>query len=95
VLDQSALQGLYAGFVGELIEPGDERYDRVRRVWNGMVDRRPSVVAQCVGVEDVRAALEFAHRSGLPVAVRGGGHNVAGNAVCEGGLVIDLSGGRA
>jgi FAD/FMN-containing dehydrogenase len=87
------LQGLYAGgFVGELIEPGDERYDRVRRVWNGMVDRRPSVVAQGVGVEDVRAALEFAHRSGLRVAVRGGGHNVAGNAVCEGGLVIDLSG---
>jgi FAD/FMN-containing dehydrogenase len=78
-------------FGGELIRPDDARYDNARRVWNGMVDRHPAMIARCSGEDDVVAALAFARELGLAVAVRGGGHNVAGNAVCDGGVVIDLS----
>jgi FAD/FMN-containing dehydrogenase len=78
-------------FGGELIGPDDARYGSARRVWNGMVDRRPATIARCAGEDDVVTALGFARERGLAVAVRGGGHNVAGNAVCDGGVVIDLS----
>jgi FAD/FMN-containing dehydrogenase len=74
-----------------LVAPGDPDYEVRRRVWNGMVDRRPALIARCDGEDDVVAALRAAREQGLVVAVRGGGHNVAGNAVCDGGLVIDLS----
>ena len=80
---------------GALIQPDAEGYDAVRVVWNGMIDRRPSLIAQCHGVADVIASVEFARSHGLRVAVRGGGHNVAGYAVCDGGLMIDLSFMRA
>lgn len=83
---------LQAGFAGRLISPGEEDYDGARAVWNGSVDRRPAVIARCTGVADVLRALAFARVTGLTVAVRGGGHNVAGSAVCDGGIVIDLSG---
>ena len=91
-LDDGAVGALAATFHGELIVPGDERYDGARRVWNGMVDKRPGIIARCTGVADVVAAVTFAREHGLLVAVRGGGHNVAGNAVCDDGIVIDLSG---
>ena len=92
MLDDAVLRALDGGFAGELIGPGDGRYEAARRVWNGMVDRRPALIARCAGEGDVVAALRFARERGLAVAVRSGGHNVAGNAVCEGGVVIDLSG---
>ncbi len=79
------------GFAGELIGRDHPAYERTRRVWNGTVDRRPALIARCTRAEDVVAALAFARDSGLPVAVRGGAHNVAGNAVCDDGVVIDLS----
>jgi FAD/FMN-containing dehydrogenase len=82
-------------FSGELISPAHPRYDDARQVWNGMVDRRPALIARCANEGDVVEALRFARESGLPLAVRGGGHNVAGNAVCDDGLVIDLSGMKA
>lgn len=76
---------------GEIIRPSDAGYDRARRVWNASVDRYPAVIVRCTGAADVIGALDFARGTDLPVAVRGGGHNVAGNAVCDDGLVIDLS----
>jgi FAD/FMN-containing dehydrogenase len=94
MLEQAASDELRGVFAGELVEPGDDRYDSARRVWNGMVDRRPALIARCAGVADVTAALHFARDHGLALAVRGGGHNVAGNAVCDGGVVIDLSAQR-
>jgi FAD/FMN-containing dehydrogenase len=90
-LDDAALADLTRHFRGELIRPGDPRYDAARAVWNGAIDRRPGLVARCTGPADVQAAVRFARERGLLVAVRGGGHNVAGTATCDGGLVIDLS----
>ncbi len=78
-------------FRGELIRPGDPRYDGARAVWNGMIDKRPAMIARCTGVQDVILAVRHARDNALTIAVRGGGHNVAGSAVCDGGLVIDLS----
>ncbi len=90
-LADGAIQKFKAGLRGELIRPGDTSYDGARAVWNGMIDRRPALIARCAGVEDVQTAVLFARSNGLLTAVRGGGHNAAGFAVCDGGLVIDLS----
>jgi FAD/FMN-containing dehydrogenase len=77
---------------GRLIRPTDTAYEEARRVWNGMIDRYPALIAQVVDQDDVAVAIEFGRRHGMAIAVRGGGHGVAGNAVCDSGLVIDLSG---
>ncbi|MBQ0986469.1 FAD-binding oxidoreductase [Streptomyces sp. F63] len=82
---------LAARLRGRLLRPGDPGYEPARRLWNGMIDRRPALVARCRGEEDVVAAVRHARDRGLPLAVRGGGHGVAGQALCDGGLVIDLS----
>ena len=78
-------------FRGQVIQPGDEAYESARRVWNGAIDRRPALVARATGVADVQAAVRFARDHGLPLAVRGGRHNVSGSAVCDGGVVLDCS----
>src|SRR5262245_42222241 len=89
------LDELGESFRGELLVPTSPGYDAARRVWNGAIDRRPACIAQCTGVADVVAAVRFARAHDLEIAVRGGGHNVAGTAVCDDGIVIDLSAMRA
>src|SRR6202030_1662965 len=79
---------------GRLIGKEDAEYDAARKVFNGMIDRRPALIARVAGTADVISAVGYARDHGLPLAIRGGGQNVAGNAVCDGGLVIDFSGLR-
>jgi FAD/FMN-containing dehydrogenase len=80
---------------GTLMQPHDAGYHEARAVWNGTIDRRPAVIVKCAGTADVMAAVDFARKHDLEIAVRGGGHNVAGTAVCDDGIVIDLSAMRA
>lgn len=95
MFDAADLQKLEAQFRGELIRPADPRYDDARKVFNGLVDKRPSLIARCAGVADVIAAVNFARERDLEAAVRGGGHGVTGSAVCDDGLAIDLSAMRS
>jgi FAD/FMN-containing dehydrogenase len=83
------------GFRGRLIGAGDADYDIARAIWNGAIDRRPRVIARCVGAADVVAAVRFARDHDMEIAIRGGGHNVAGTALVHDGIVIDLSAMRA
>jgi FAD/FMN-containing dehydrogenase len=78
------------GFRGRLISADHADYDVARAVWNGAIDRRPRLIARCIGTADVIAAVRFAREHDLEIAIRGGGHNVAGTAVCDDGIVIDL-----
>ncbi|MEJ2146632.1 MAG: FAD-binding oxidoreductase [Acidobacteriota bacterium] len=78
-------------FSGVLLHPGDPGYEETRRIHNGMIDKRPALIACCRGTADVVAAVNFAREQSLEISVRGGGHNVAGRAVCEGGLMLDLA----
>ncbi len=90
-VDPGAISTLAGQVRGRVLRPREDGYEATRRVWNGMIDRTPALIVRCAGVADVLRALEFARRHDLIIAVRGGGHNVAGNAVCDGGLAIDLS----
>ncbi len=90
-LDEAKVSQLRGGMRGEVLLPGDGGYDEARRIWNGMFDRRPAVIARCVGTGDVINAVGFAKDNGLVIAVKGGGHNSAGTSVCDGGMMIDLS----
>jgi len=91
VVSTDALTTLRAGLRGSLLLPGEPGYDEARTIWNAMVDRRPALIVRAAGAADVILAVGFAREAGLPLAVRGGGHNIAGNAVVEGGLMLDLS----
>lgn len=91
----TAFGQLSGSFRGELLLPTSPGYDAARAIWNGAVDRRPAIVARCTGVADVVAAVRFARDHDREIAIRGGGHNVAGTAVCDDGIVIDLSPMRA
>ncbi|HEX5918010.1 MAG TPA: FAD-binding oxidoreductase, partial [Nocardioides sp.] len=87
-----AFEALDASLTGDVVLPGSPAYDAARRIWNGEVDRFPAAIARCRGVADVMAAVRHAREHDLPASVRGGGHAVAGHAVLDDGLVIDLSG---
>lgn len=91
MIESSALDGLRAGLRGELILPGTAGYDESRSIWNGMIDRRPAAIIRPAGVPDIVAGIQFARESGLPLSIKGGGHNIAGLAVADGGLMLDLS----
>jgi FAD/FMN-containing dehydrogenase len=90
-LDPSTLESFHTSFRGELVLPSDEAYERARRVWNAAIDKRPALIARCSGTVDVVRAVELAREQELPLAVRGGGHNVAGHGTCDGGIMVDLS----
>src|SRR6266508_6948596 len=95
VLEEGALEALRAGLRGPVIVPGDADYDEARKVWNGMIDRRPAVIARVAGAADVVTCVNLAREHDIVLSVRGGAHNVPGNAVCDDGLVIDFSGMKA
>jgi FAD/FMN-containing dehydrogenase len=90
-INGATIETLVSDFAGDLIRPQDAGYDAARQIWNGHVQRRPALIAQCGGVADVMAAVRFCQEHDLPASVRGGGHAVAGHAICDGGVVIDLS----
>ena len=87
----TSLESFRSRLRGEVITPADAPYDRARRVWNAMIDKRPLLIVACAGVADVVTTVNFARENHLPLAVRGGGHNIAGHSTCDGGVVLDLS----
>lgn len=91
LVDEAVVTAFKGSLRGQLIQPGDDQYDGARQLYNGMIDKRPGLIARCVDTADVQAAVNFARENGLLLAVRGGGHNGAGLGSCDGGLVIDLS----
>jgi FAD/FMN-containing dehydrogenase len=90
-VSRNSMDGFRAAMRGEVIEPSAPSFDAVRVVWNGMIDRRPALIARCANAADVVTSVRFARAEGLAIAIRSGGHNVAGYAVCDGGLMIDMS----
>jgi FAD binding domain/Berberine and berberine like len=91
VLEKAQIEALKASLRGELIQPGDGGYEAARKVYNGLIDKRPALIARCADVTDVIAAVNFGRENGLLVSIRGGGHNAGGLGICDDGLVIDLS----
>ena len=90
-LDETALREFKKSLRGELVRSGDESYDAARKIFNAMFDKHPGLIARCAGTADVITAVNFARAHNLSVAVRGGGHSAAGNSICDGGMLIDLS----
>jgi FAD/FMN-containing dehydrogenase len=91
-VDEDSVAQLAAAFKGELVTPDSAAYDETRAIWNAMIDRRPGLIARCASADDVATAVNFGKQNGLLVSIRGAGHNIAGNAVSDGALMIDLSG---
>ncbi len=91
LIDDSVIDKFASGLRGVVLRPSDDGYETARKVWNGMVDKRPALIARCAGTADVVDSVRFAREHDLLVSVRGGGHNYAGKSVCDGGLMIDLS----
>ena len=90
-MSETCVERFQAQLRGELLSPGEEGYEATRKVWNGLIDKHPSLIVRCAGAGDVVHSVRFAREQDMQVAVRGGGHNVAGRSVCDGGLLIDLS----
>ena len=90
-ISEESLSAFQSKLRGAVLQPLDPGYGEARKVWNGMTDKRPALIAQCQGTADVVASVNFARANALLVAVRGGGHSIAGHSVCDGGLMIDLA----
>ncbi len=91
MLREGTIEEFKKGLRGQLLRSGDDGYDEARKVWNANIDKRPALIARCLGASDVIGSVNFARNNNLLVSVRGGGHNIPGNCLCNGGLVIDLS----
>src|ERR1043166_2217340 len=91
MLNENAVADFKANLRGRLIEPGDKDYDEARKVYNGMIHKKPRLIARCVDVADVIRSVNFARENDLLVSIRGGGHNAGGLGICDDGLVIDLA----
>ena len=90
-IDKSKLEVFKSDFRGNVLSTEDHGYEQARKIWNGMFDKRPAVIARCIGTSDVIKAVKYARGNDLEISVKGGGHNSAGTAVSDGGLMIDLS----
>ncbi|REE22408.1 FAD/FMN-containing dehydrogenase [Paraburkholderia sp. BL27I4N3] len=90
-VSSSAVDELKTAMRGQVLLPGDATFDEARSIWNAMIDRHPAIILRCAGVADVRQGVAFARENGLPLAIRGGGHNIGGSALCDDGVVLDLS----
>ena len=90
-ISESTLENFISGLRGEVLLNNNPEYDEVRKIWNGMIDKKPAIIVRCMGVSDIIDCINLARENNLLTSVRGGGHNIAGNAVCEAGLMIDLS----
>src|SRR5262245_41993373 len=90
-LNEASIRDLRARVRGSILRSGEDGYDRARSVWNGMIDKRPALIVRCAGAADVVEAVGFARANSLLASVRGGGHSASGNAVCDDGIMIDLS----
>jgi FAD/FMN-containing dehydrogenase len=90
-LSSSAIDALKSGLRGPLLLPDSAGFDEARSIWNAMIDRQPAMILRCAGVADIRQGIGFARDNGLPLAIRGGGHNIGGSALCDDGVVLDLS----
>jgi FAD/FMN-containing dehydrogenase len=89
--DKNAIEAFRTNIRGTVIPPADEIYDEARSIWNAMIDRRPGLIVRCLGVADVQRCVNFAREHSLTLSIKGGGHNISGLAVCDGGLMIDMS----
>src|SRR5262245_23145546 len=89
-VDSEVMEAFVTGVRGTVLRPDDEAYDGARTIWNGLIDRRPALIVQCTGAADVVDAVNFARDENVLLSIKAGGHNVAGNAVNDGGLVIDF-----
>lgn len=90
-LEENKIKEFGTGFRGDVFTTGKHGYDSARKIWNGMFDRKPAIIARCIGTSDVIKALNFARENNLEFTVKGGGHNSAGTAVSDDGIMIDLS----
>jgi FAD/FMN-containing dehydrogenase len=90
-INQDIIEDFRTRLRGALVLPDDPGYDQSRSIWNAMIDRRPALIARCLGVADVQTCVNFAREQGLTLSIKGGGHNISGLAVCDGGLMIDMS----
>lgn len=90
-ISQTAIETFKADFSGSVMLPDDVQYEETRQIWNAMIDRRPSMIARCSSPDDIVQSLNFVRANDLPFSIRGGGHNIAGNSVCDNGMMIDLS----
>ncbi|HEY7218727.1 MAG TPA: FAD-binding oxidoreductase, partial [Candidatus Binatia bacterium] len=91
MLERNMIESFRMDLRGPLLLSGESAYDEARAVWNAMIDRRPALIARCLGVADVISAVNFAREHGLALSIKGGGHNIAGLAVCDGGMMLDMS----